>query len=140
VGVALRTTLDRLEASLEAHDLYVSPITYLPYHEGPAFTDEIAPLLHKRLGFKGENELRLLRVDEAHYATLIPKDALVSELPEHIYLDWLPGDVIDEIVVSPYADVSYERLVRHTIKAIDSNLAGRVVLSELHERRYAPNF
>jgi hypothetical protein len=51
VGVALRTTLARLEASVAAHDLYVSPITYIRYHEAPAFTDEIAPLLHKRHSF-----------------------------------------------------------------------------------------
>jgi hypothetical protein len=36
---------------VDAHDLYVSPITYLPYHEAPAFTDEMDPLLHKRHGF-----------------------------------------------------------------------------------------
>jgi len=125
---------------LAAHDFYVSPITYLPYHEAPAFTDEIDSLLHKRHGFAAERELRLLKVDEAHYGALVPKDASVSELPEHIYVDWVLSDVIDEIIVSPYADVNYEELVRHAINAKDPNLADRVVLSVLHERRYPPGF
>ena len=140
VGVALRTTLARLEASVAAHNLYVSPITYLPYHEAPAFTDEMDSLLHKRHGFAAERELRLLKFDEAHFSALVPKDASVSELPEHIYVDWVLSDVIDEIIVSPYADVNYEDLVRHAINAIDPNLANRVVLSVLHERRHPPGF
>ena len=140
VGVALRTTLARLEASVAAHDLYVSPITYIPYHEAPAFTDEMDSLLHKRHGFAAERELRLLKFDAAHFGALVPKDASVSELPEHVFVDWVLSDVIDEISVSPYANVNYENLVRHAIKAKDPNLADRVVLSVLHERRYPPGF
>ena len=140
VGVALRTTLARLEASVAAHDLYVSPITYIPYHEVPAFTDEMDSLMHKRHGFAAERELRLLKFDEAHFGALVPKDASVSELPEHMYVDWALSDVIDEIIVSPYADVNYEDLVCQAIKAQDPNLADRVALSVLHERRYPANF
>jgi hypothetical protein len=40
LGVVLRTTLEKLETSFVAHDLYVSPVIYRPYHLGPAFTDE----------------------------------------------------------------------------------------------------
>ena len=42
--------------------------------------------------------------------------------------------------LSSYAEKNYEDLVRHAIKAKDPNLADRVVLSELHERRYPPAF
>jgi hypothetical protein len=140
VGVALQTTLARLEQSVAAHDLYVSPITYIPYHQAPAFTDEMDSLFHKRHGFAAEHELRLLRFDQAHRNALIPKDATVPELPEHIYLDWVLSDAVEEIVISPYADVNYEDLARHAISAIDANLAGRVALSDLHERRYPPGF
>jgi hypothetical protein len=138
--VALRTTLARLEASVAAHDLYVSPITYRRYHEGPAFTDEMDSLLHKRHGFRAEEELRILKFDEAHYSALVPKDASVSELPEHINVNWVLGDVIEEIAVSPYADANYEDLVRRAINAADPRLVDRVVLSVLHERRYPPGF
>jgi hypothetical protein len=120
VGVALRTTLARLEASVAAHDLYVSPITYLPYHEAPPFTDEMDSLLHKRHGFAAERELRLLKFDQEHFNVLVPKDGSVPELLKHIYLDWVLSDVIDEIIISPYADVNYEDLARQAIHATDT--------------------
>jgi hypothetical protein len=96
--------------------------------------------MHKRHGFAAERELRLLKFNQAHFSALIPRDASVPELPDHMFVDWILGDVIDEIVVSPYASVNYEELVRHAISAIDPRLADQVVLSELHERRYPPRF
>jgi hypothetical protein len=142
VGVALRTTLARLKASVATHDLCIHPIKYLRYHEAPAFTDDMAPLLHKRHGFRAEQELRLLKFNQAHYNALVPKDASVLELPEHIYLDWVLRDAIDEIIISPYADATYDESVRQAIKTTDPDLTDRVKLelSELHERRYAPLF
>jgi hypothetical protein len=98
------------------------------------------PLLHKRHGFAAERELRLLKFDEVHFSALVPKHESVPELPEHIYLDWVLSDVIDEIIVSPYADVNFEYLVRRAINATDPNLGDRVALSVLHERRYPPGF
>jgi hypothetical protein len=73
-------------------------------------------LLHKRDGFTDERELRLLKFDEAPYKALIPKDASVSELPEHICVDWV---LSEEIVISPYADENYENLARCAIGAKD---------------------
>jgi hypothetical protein len=138
VGVALRMTLARLEASVAAHDLYVSPIKYIPYREAPAFTDEMDSLLHKRNAFIDERELRLLKFDEARRTSF--ENASVSELTEHISLDWVLSDVIEEIAISPYADVDYEDWVRRAVKAADPSLADRVMLSELHERRDSPGF
>ena len=84
---------------MAAHGLYVTPITYIPYREAPPFTDHIAPLLHKRNAFSDERELRLLKFDVGHYNALVSKDASVSELPKHIFLDWVLRDVIEEITV-----------------------------------------
>lgn len=140
IGVALRTTLARLEASVAAHDLYVSPIIYRRYHDGPAFTDEMDPLLHKRDGFRAEKELRLLKFDVAQYNALGPKNESVPNLPDHRCVKWVLGDVIEEIVIGPEADTNYEDSVRRAIDSADANLADRVVLSVLHERRYSPNF
>jgi len=72
VGVVLRTTLGRLKGSVKVHKLDVRPITYLRYQEAPAFTDDIAPLFHKRHGFNAECELRLLKFNEEHFKALIP--------------------------------------------------------------------
>ena len=140
VGVALRTTLARLEASVEVHNLYVRAIKYRDYQEAPPFTGDMSPLFHKRHGFADERELRLLKFNEEHFQTLIPKDASVPELDEYIYLSWALGDVIDKIIISPYADEDYEQRVRDAIQKADSTLADRVALSELHERQNPPHF
>jgi len=140
LGVALRTTLACLKQSVGVHNLDVRAITYLKYQEAASFKDDMAPLFHKRHGFTDERELRLLKFTEEHFKKLIPKDASIPDLKKHIHLKWALRDVIDEIVISPYADDEYEQRVREAIKTADPSLAGRVVLSELHERRYAALF
>jgi len=72
VGVAFQTTVARLEASVSVHDIYVSPVRYIRYHEAPPFTDEMDALLHKRHSFESERELRLLKLDQAHFGALVP--------------------------------------------------------------------
>jgi hypothetical protein len=105
VGVALRTTLAKLEASV-AHDLYVSLIRYRHYHEGPAFDDELDSFMHKRNGFWAEKEVRLLKFDRAHFHALISAPPTAAELEEHLFLDWPAADAIEKIVLSPYAATS----------------------------------
>jgi hypothetical protein len=150
-GVALQSTLSKLEASIEPHDVFVSPISYRLYHVGPAFNDELDPFMHKRLGFECEREVRLLSCDLNYWRALAwatiggdgygPAPVMPSELDEHIFLDnWRPLDIADAIVISPYATGDYERRVRDGISAIDSAAASLVELSVLSEHRYAPNF
>ena len=146
-GVALQSTLGKVEASVSPHDLFVSPIRYRHYHEGDAFNDELDPFMHKRLGFAYEGEVRLLKYDERHYLNLAaallnddPNRATPPELPEHIFIDWLPAIVIERITISPYADEGYEKRVKDQIESIDPSLVERVELSVLSERRYAPQF
>ena len=78
-GVALGSTLGQVDASVARHDLFVSPIRYRYYHEGAAFDDELDPLMHKRMGFLHEREVRLLKYDEGHYLELAA--ALTSDDP-----------------------------------------------------------
>jgi hypothetical protein len=150
-GVAVRSTLWTVERSIEAHDLYVSPITYRPYHEGPAFTNDIDPFMHKRTGFHCEQEVRFLRYDQQHQlalaAALLGPEGYASptpmpeELPEHIYLDsWEVLAIADAITVSPYSTEEYERRVRVAVEGINANAVRRIELSVLSERRYAAHF
>ncbi len=150
VGLALRTTFAQLETSVARHGLLVHPIRYRPYHTGAAFNDELDSFFHKRQGFAREQEVRVLVYDEARYIALTrhlndfdgepaapPAD---DEFPNNDEVDWLLADVVDEITVSPYADEAYESNARLAITAIEPSLVDRIKLSELHERRYAPNF
>ena len=143
-GVALQSTLGRVETSVARHDLFVSPIRYRHYHEGEAFTDELDPFMHKRMGFAHEGEVRLLKYDESHYlmlaAALTSGDSTPPDLLAHIFLDWSPVSVIEKITISPYGDEAYEARVRDVIGAIDPSLLDRVELSVLSERRYAAQF
>jgi hypothetical protein len=146
-GVSLRSTLRKVETSVACHDLFVSPIRYRFYHEGDAFDDELDPFMHKRKGFAYEGEVRLLKYDESHYIELAtaltsadPLRATPPELPEHIFLEWSLPEVIEKITISPYADESYEKKVREAIASIDPSIVDRLELSELSERRYAPQF
>jgi hypothetical protein len=143
-GVAIRSTLAKLEASVEAHGLYVSPIIYRHYHEGPAFDDHLDAVMHKRAAFQDEREVRLLRYDEPHYVALSyaltgdhtygPPPSAPSELPTHIPLAWNVLEVAEAITISPYAGPEYEARARAAIAAIDPAAAALVEPSALGER------
>jgi hypothetical protein len=149
-GVALRSMLEKVERSVQPLDLVVSPITYRLYHEGPAFNDPLDPLLHKRLGFRCESEVRLLKVDEPHYnalnsvlswdSTFGAPPAEPVELPTHIYLPWDARSVVDAITISPYASAEYEQRVRAAVASIAPDAAVLIELSVLSPHRYGANF
>lgn len=142
-GVALESTLGRVEKSVSAHGLLVSPITYRYYHEGPAFLDELDAFFHKRLGFAHENEVRLMKYDDEHYWRLEEAGRgakTIDDLPTHIFLPWPAAGVIDQILVSPYASEQYEQRVREEISAILGPLGERLALSVLSERLHGPQF
>lgn len=146
-GVALQSTLGKLEASVAHHDLFVSPVKYRHYHIGDAFNDDMDSFMHKRMGFAHEHEVRLLKYDESHYLGCVnalrsddPAGAAPPELPEHIFLDWCPAAIVEKITISPYAHGSYEKKVREAIASIDAAIVDRLELSVLSERRYSPNF
>jgi hypothetical protein len=140
VGVALRTTLGKLEASVAAEVVYVSPMTYRHYHEGPAFNDELDAFMHKRLGFSAEREVRLLKVNKQQFEGLVFQPSATAELPPHVFMKWPARSTVEEIVLSPYADQAYEDRSRAAIATIDAAPCDRVCLSILNPRRYAPGF
>jgi len=154
-GLALRSTLAKLEAFVAHHDLFISPVSYRFYHEGDGFDDELDPFMDKRKGFECEQEVWILKYDEAHYSKLRSCDepeypefsnslvengtaALPDELPKYVLLDWSLTGAIHAITVSPYTFEAYESKARRDIAAIDPLVV--VELSVLSERRFAPNF
>jgi hypothetical protein len=144
-GVAIQTTLEALEASVAPHKLIVSPITYRYYHDADRrpFNDELDVFMHKRKGFQHEREVRLLRYDEAHYHSLLPDwqngempKPMPANLPDYIFLDWRPEEVIQKITISPYADDAYEGVVREAIARAARTFADRIEQSILDPRRF----
>jgi len=144
-GVALRTTLLKLESAVAGNDLIISPVRYRPYHEGPAFSDHLDALFHKRRGFRAESELRVLRYDELQYQSLMetlrdPQAPVPPALEPYFFLNWATHNAVDAIVISPYASDTYEQEARSAIASVDRAFHSLIELSELSERRYAPNF
>ena len=123
IGIALKTTVAKLEVAVDADDVVVAPIRYRHYHVGSAFTDDLDRFLNKRLGFKHEEELRVLRQDQAQIDAHTDR----TELP------WRPAEVIDEIVISPYASTEYELIAKEVITARDQMLGARVSRSQLSD-------
>lgn len=143
-GLALRSTLAKLEESVVHENVYVSPVNYRFYHEGDAFNDELDAFMHKRWGFRHEQEVRVVMYDAAHYSKLSrflienPTAPPPPELPEYRYLDWSPTTCVEAIAISPYASEAYESAARSAIVDLDPEVP--VELSVLSERRYAPQF
>lgn len=142
-GLALRSSLEKLEKSVEHEDVYLSPLNYRFYHEGDAFDDELDAFMHKRMGFIHEQEVRVLMFDIKHYhllcaAIVDDSETLPADLPKYRFIDWSPTACVDAIVISPYASKEYESEARSAIVNLDPKFP--VELSVLSERRYAPQF
>jgi hypothetical protein len=148
--VALRTTLGQLETSVATHSLIVSPVTYRDYETGPAFNDELDAFMHKRTGYRHEEEVRFLRYNEQHYlalaSALIGDDGFGTpppappELEPHIYLDWSLAAVVNAITISPHATKDYEGRVKAMVTCADPTVAKLIELSVLSERRSTAYF
>ena len=143
-GLALRSTLAKLEESVVHENVYVSPLKYRLYQEGPAFNNELDAFMHKRRGFRHEQEVRVVMFDRAHFGELSrllienPTAPPPPDLPEYRYLDWSPTNCVEAITISPYASEAYESAARSAIEVLDPKVS--VELSVLSERRYAPQF
>ena len=144
-GLALRTTLRKLQQSVSQHDVIVSPVVYRYYHTGPGFTDDLDAFMHKRKGFEHESEVRLLTYDQPHYHEHVAfirghSNIEPPALQKYLYLDWTALDAIEAIVISPYATQLYEDRAMRAIEKLSRTLAITVELSDLSARRYEPHF
>jgi len=147
-GVALQTTLEKLEASVRRYDVAVSPIHYRYYHEVDprGFDDALDQFFHKRMGFAHENEVRLVKQNAEHFNRLIAPDARTGNVPEpspggmpdHLALDDWDPTVIEEITISPYADDDYEADVRDAMARAGSVIP--VERSVLDPRRFRAQY
>lgn len=131
MGIALETTYGIVEALDALPDVFVSKIIYRSYAEGEDFKDELDHMMHKRDGFYYENELRILKFDDAHYNKLVPREASVEPLPPYMPLDW-PAIEQMRVVISPFASREYEAHAREALSAVAA--PDRITLSPLHKQ------
>lgn len=133
-GVAIQTTYKKLaESALVEPYRYIGCVTYLDYDSQGFPTDNLYhPIMHKRLSFAHEKEVRLV----------------ISKMPENwgtsqefsvqgISIDWPLESIVDAIYVNPYAPDYYHDVVRTIVNKITPKLTETVVWSKM---RSAPEY
>lgn len=119
--VAIRTTVQNFRQTLPARPaLTTGCVNYEEYDEADSFTvTRISPFFHKRPSFEHEREYRAVisefevvqgaRIDEEYV------DKLDRETPPGRPIRIDPGDLIQEVVVSPVADSWLKPLVEDVV-------------------------
>ena len=131
--VAIRSTFEKLQASIEDACTVVSEVAYIDYKARNflRYEHEYDPALHKRNAFLHEQEARVLRFSEDDFKRAGADEA--HRAPDHVYIDWDPEMVVDRIVLNPRcADWSLE-MVTGAIEKLSATLAKAVRSSDLAE-------
>ena len=107
--VAIKTDFKRLVHSFTCRlpDI-IANIEYIPYESDEMPWSLWAPFLHKRLGFEHEKEVRAVIICTVSERT----DRALEEHESGIHVQVDPMDLIQEIVVSPYAEGRQLRLAK----------------------------
>ncbi len=110
-GVAIQTTYNKLTKSFEKDErLHIGLVTYADY-ESLSFPDAnvFYPIMHKRIAFHHENEVRVVcRIDA-------PVD---EEQPLGYSLDWDPMEIVETIFVDPYGPQYHFQAVESALRAL----------------------
>ena len=130
-GVAMVTTLQKLRDSLADADVLISPVRYIDYHrETLPGRDYIHQLIHKRIAFVHEREVRVVHRPEAALHVPLPGEEPPPS-PQDVRLPWDPELALDGLIVSPFAPDWYPDAVRAAVDAFAPRLSGRLTQSEL---------
>lgn len=129
-GLAVVLPYSDLRSSISAANTYVGKVTYLKFDFD--LISEIdtphgfAVAMQKRKEFEYETEARIVA-----WRSAPGKDPLHDPGPESVELPWAPEDLIEKIVVSPYAASWYAETVQAIVERIAPKLNGRVVGSSM---------
>jgi Protein of unknown function (DUF2971) len=133
VGVAMRSTSAKLRDSVRDPHAIISPVKYIDY-SAESFgrhVHDYDPALHKRVAFKHEQEVRVLRVRKDDFTQAENDETFTTA--DHLEIDWDPEFVIDQIVVGPQCPEDYVNIFKEAIDRLSPLLASRVIRSTLVE-------
>lgn len=130
-GVAVRTSFAKLRDSVTDPHTCVSTVHYFNYKTGRMFrhAHNWDPALHKRIAFKHEQEVRLLRYDPDDWNRAVADPAYTAGA--HVELPWDAASVIEHIVVHPQSPLAYCDTVRSAVARLVPALADKVIRSEI---------
>jgi hypothetical protein len=126
-GVAIQTTYERLVDAIESQfDVYVGCVKYIDY-EREWFPDANAfhPVMHKRLAFAHESEVRLVS-SPSDYRAMPPE-----QKPMSISIPWDSSKMIQRVYVDPYAPEYFFEVVQSIVRAMEPSLSSRLVWSQM---------
>lgn len=131
-GVAIRTTYSKLINVIRNDDeLFVGCVTYLDYDSQqfdnpwwPAGQNGFQPVMHKRLAFAHEQEIRIVKHLFNHW---MPE----AERPAGLTVSVDVIDLIEGIFISPYAPEWYAKVVHDVVDKFSPDLSTRVHWSRM---------
>ncbi|WP_445175643.1 DUF2971 domain-containing protein [Microcoleus sp.] len=126
-GIAIQTSYNKLVKSV-ANDpeLHIGKVTYIDYEtqEFPA-GNILYPVMHKRMSFAHENEVRLVKIKPQEHFT--PQEVKRSG----IVIEWPLEPTIEGIYVNPYAPEYFHDVVCSIVQRITPSLVERVLWSKM---------
>ena len=126
-GVAIQTTYEELVAAIENEfDVYVGCVKYIDY-EQEWFPDANAfhPVMHNRLAFAHEREVRLVSSPSKFRAS--PPE--IS--PNSLSIPWDSVAKVERVYVDPYAPEYFFDAVQAILGAVEPLLSSRLVWSQM---------
>ncbi len=126
-GVAIQTTYQHLIGAIEReHEIYLGCVTYIDY-EREWFPDANAfrPVMHKRLSFEHEREVRLV-ASPSKFRASHPEPA-----PHALYIPWDSDARVERVLVDPYAPAYFFDAVEAVVSALAPYLKTRLVWSQM---------
>jgi hypothetical protein len=126
-GVAIRTTYTLLVDSIKKdNDIFIGLVSYIDYErEGFPSANMFYPVMHKRLAFAHEREVRMV-TSPSKYRASSPEPA-----PASLTFEWDPTHLIEAVYVDPYAPEYYFEAVQSIVKGLAPSLARKLVWSQM---------
>ena len=107
-------------------EVYVGCVKYIDYeHEWFPDANAFHPVMHKRLAFAHEREVRLVSSPSDSRAML------PAQKPTSISIPWDSSTMIERLYVDPYAPEYFDEVVQSIVSAIDSSLSSRLIWSQM---------
>ncbi|MEW6330612.1 MAG: DUF2971 domain-containing protein [Pseudomonadota bacterium] len=126
-GVAVQTTYASLVDSIKNNnDLFIGLVSYIDYErEGFPSANVFYPVMHKRLAFSHEREVRMV-ISPTKYRAAPPEPA-----PLGLTVEWDPTSLIEAVYVDPYAPEYYYEAAQSIVENLAPGLVRKLVWSQM---------
>lgn len=127
-GIAVQTTYEELAESIrDERDGYIGMIKYIDYNNA-LFPDNNAlhPTMHKRLAFRHEQEVRIIRWDPKYFHA-------AESSPNAMTLSWDARKYAHRVYIDPLAPQYFFDAVKSVTEALAPELASKLQWSRMKD-------